>query len=1065
MDQFACSLRPPAPPAPARPQQPHIPAPAPPRPACPAAHTGVPAPALAPAPPAPPTSADPPLALRLGGHDVPACFGHCSCATPARCLPDTAHTGCLSAGPARCGRADLEVRRLFTAPTSLPLAFCGTTFFLLPDHHLNSRFADRPTMVASGSVDWAVRSPRGQLRPLWVSPRHEPTAPPTPPTHPACPCHVFTVFYLAAGTTSPSSHVSLPCLGHGSSPAPHHLASAPRLELAELVGNLQFVAPALHAGSTFLRAFYDALHALDLAPADRPGTNYATQVPLPNGFWADFDHYKRILAAHTGRRVLRGDWLTIARAWTDASKAGTGVSVLHNDEQGRPLTQLQFLAGVWPKHLALNSSNWRELRTILYALQQSKDMQDVSGQRRLDGTVLYVFTDNAVSAAAVNRGTSTSPSLLRLVKGLREYETLLGCHVVAVWVPGTAIIAQGTDGLSRGALDEGALADDLPDPLAFSPVDVGCPTAEPVFLRAVADTFPLSACILTDADSWFQQPHPHRTTVLAPPPSLARQAIDQALRWRAAHPYTTGVAVVLPNNYAAGWGRLAKNFTRVYFARGGTFSRPDDGAGTFVVMYLLPHLDSTHGYAEFAAAPPNGDRAPDLSRYQRHLDPAVRCTPADAHHPLASLLSDIGADPPPQLPQRLLHTALPDTVHCRGLLLAPRPSPPPPLLVQPAVTAGRFPPAPAANLERLACLYCHRRDVHSALAVLSQVDVGSVPDRAAWRRAAVHSYGIAVDGLYATSPDAAVHVLFYRLPYYLWSDFAYGIVPAFGSLPELVRRDNYSTSDHAAVFTEIDRLIARGYVAASDDDPRDCLIIPLGAVPKKDSDKPRMIVDATACGLNEATDFLRFKYPAFEDFVSLAYPGSWYWKLDWTDAFFACPFYAPFRRFFSFVHPRGGGLYHYTVLPFGWKLSPFYYSRLVHAYVDVLRLGRYFRGPLQQNHHHHPVHHQRLPLLFRLGDDGLPATALDQYCDDGIGFSATRAAGHAALSAALRLVGHFGAVAKSSKTVPPTQSGEHVLGLELHTGGDGMSVVIPPDRLRDLQLRLRDFDSKYRPQC
>jgi hypothetical protein len=915
--------------------------------------------------------------------------------------------------------------------------------------------------VAAGTADWLDSLLQRSLRPLWSARAHR-ACTDTPSWVPPCdpdslPVHTFTALYVATGVSSVSSRLWAPHLRAPDAEV-HTTTFAPRRELAELVGNLQFVAPALHAGSTFLRAFYDALHALGLAPDARPGTDYNAQVPLPDGFWLDFDHYKRVLAQHTGRRVLRGDWLTIARAWTDASSAGTGVSVLHNDEHGRPLTQLQFLAGVWPEHLALNSSNWRELRTILYTLQQAKDLQDVSGARRLDGTVLYVFTDNAVSASAINRGTSTSPSLLRLIKGLREYETLLGCHVVAVWIPGTAIIAQGTDGLSRGALDEGAMADHAPNPLEFSPIDVGCALPEPGFLQAVARTFPGGAQTLTSADTWFQQPHPHCTTVVAPPPSLARQAIDQVLRWRAAHPYTTGVALVLPNTYAAGWGRLAKNFTRVYFARGGTFSRPADAAGTFIVLYLLPHLDPAHGYAEFASAPANGLPFPDLIRYRRHLDPSVRCTPADAHHPLAGLLRDAGADPPPQLPQRLLFTDLPDTVHCRGLHIDDNDQhsrPPSPL--------HRLPARAAARLETLACLYCHRSDARSALATLASCTDHSDADRASWRLATVRAFQHAVDGLFETGADRAVHVTFYRLPYYLWSDFAWGIIPAFSSLPAPSYQDNYTSANHDAVFDEIDRLIARGYVSPSAHHASSSVVIPLGAVAKKDTDKPRMIVDATACGLNEATEFLRFKYPAFEDFVSLAYPSSWYWKLDWTDAFFACPFYEPFRRFFSFAHPRSGDVYHYNVLPFGWRLSPFYYTRLVHAYVDVLRLGRHFRGPLQQNHQHHPVHHRRLPLLFRLGADGLPATSLDQYCDDGIGFSASHRAGTAALSAALRLVGHFGAIAKSSKTVPPVQCGEHVLGLELRTLGDSMSVVIPPDRLRDLQLRLADFESKYRP--
>ena len=39
------------------------------------------------------------------------------------------------------------------------------------------------------------------------------------------------------------------------------------------------------------------------------------------------------------------------------------------------------------------------------------------------------------------------------------------------------------------------------------------------------------------------------------------------------------------------------------------------------------------------------------------------------------------------------------------------------------------------------------------------------------------------------------------------------------------------------------------------------------------------------------------------DVVGLAYPGCFYSKLDWKDAFFSVPLYPPFRRFFCFEHP------------------------------------------------------------------------------------------------------------------------------------------------------------------
>ena len=1022
--------------------------------------------------------------------------------------------GVFSDRPVYSDSVYLGVTCLPAEPTIHLLTYRGSLYCPLPDHYLNQRFSDRPIITSRGATRSCVVPAR--------QPSRLPYRLPFPPSvalqentgadcvHGTLDVHEVALCKIRLQRPPPSEPVyflSSAMCQHSTAGCPNDTGATgdlpplptdsfvQRRKLAELVGNLQFVAPALHAGSTFLRTFYDALHGLDLEPSERPGTNYNAKVPLPNGFWQDFDSYKRILREHTGRRVLRGDWLSIVRAWTDASSAGAGVSILHNDEQGRPLTQLQFLAGVWPRHLALNSSNWRELRTILFTLQQAHDVQELTGERRLDGTVLYVFTDNAVSAAAINRGTSSSPSLLRLVKGLREYETNLGCHVVAVWVPGTAIIDQGTDGLSRGAVDEGAFAADSPDPLTFSPIDTGCPTPEQPFLRAVVHTFPEPAQVLRDPDEWYQRPHPHRATVLVPAPSLARQAIDQALRWRAAHPYTTGVAIVLPDNYASSWGRLSKYFTRVYYARGGTFGRPDSGAGTFVVLYLLPHLDRGHGYATFATAPATGTPMPTLERYRLHLDRERRCTPAEPHHPLYALLADIGADAPPQLPQRLILQPLPDTYHTRGLararlhrLLSARlrqsrarnetliAGPDTPDSINAGAAAGDaaatrclvkplrvFSETAAGTLQRYAHRHCLWRDAKTAMHLISSVDGGRDGDRQQWRAAICRSLQSAATQLYNPEKTPPVKVHFFRLPYYLWSDFAFGIIPAFTQVPARCWQDNYSSADHEAVHSEIDRLVELGYASAELDGAAGAhTVIPLGAVLKKDTGKPRGIVDATACGLNDATEFLRFKYPAFNDFIGLAYPDCWYWKLDWTDAFFSVPFYQPFRKFFCFQHPRTSGLHQYNVLPFGWRLSPFYYSRLVHAYVDILRLGAPFTGALQKNYYNRPVHHQRMPLLYRAGLDGSPATELDQYCDDGIGFSPSEASGAAALSHALRLVGHLGAIAKASKTVRPAQHGEAVLGLELRTAGDSLTVVIPPDRLASLRTQLDQFDVDYR---
>ena len=295
----------------------------------------------------------------------------------------------------------------------------GRSYPAQPSHHsdLSLDLASRP--VRAESPDKAPPVPtarRGGARP--PSPIRRPARPiPTPQsagtTDADDPVTTLTSEAFAHVSCDHRPAVS-PADRRAFGPGPEHV---PRRELAELTGSLQFVAPVLHSGSTFLRAFYDAVHGLDMDVALRP-KDYDALVPLPDGFWASFDSYKRILSDHSGTRLFRGDWITLVRQWTDASKTGVGISRLDNDEHGKPLTELQFLAGVWPQRLQLNSSNWRELRTIHHSLQLAVREQRATGRRKLDGACLYVYTDNAVSASVINRGTSSSPSLLSLVKGV-----------------------------------------------------------------------------------------------------------------------------------------------------------------------------------------------------------------------------------------------------------------------------------------------------------------------------------------------------------------------------------------------------------------------------------------------------------------------------------------------------------------------------------------------------------------------------------------------------------------------------------------------------------------------
>ena len=69
---------------------------------------------------------------------------------------------------------------------------------------------------------------------------------------------------------------------------------------------------------------------------------------------------------------------------------------------------------------------------------------------QVKGRRLLYFTENTVSYDIFRKGTSKSLRLWKLLLAIKILELSLGCIVQVTHVPGTIMISQGTDGLSRG---------------------------------------------------------------------------------------------------------------------------------------------------------------------------------------------------------------------------------------------------------------------------------------------------------------------------------------------------------------------------------------------------------------------------------------------------------------------------------------------------------------------------------------------------------------------------------------------------------------------------------------
>lgn len=121
-----------------------------------------------------------------------------------------------------------------------------------------------------------------------------------------------------------------------------------------------------------------------------------------------------------------------------------------------------YRVGVWTAKEEEESSNWKEFSNVVQSIE------DEATLGKLQNCELFMFTDNAVTESFY-RGSSKSRKLHNLVLRLRLLEMRYGMVIHVIHVSGKRMIAQGTDGVSRGFLMEGVMAGD--DMLSF--VDLG----------------------------------------------------------------------------------------------------------------------------------------------------------------------------------------------------------------------------------------------------------------------------------------------------------------------------------------------------------------------------------------------------------------------------------------------------------------------------------------------------------------------------------------------------------------------------------------------------------------
>ena len=232
----------------------------------------------------------------------------------------------------------------------------------------------------------------------------------------------------------------------------------------------------------------------------------------------------------------------------DASGDGFGDSFLTKDG-------LSYHIGTWNEKTGNHSSNYREFRNFLVAFKREGDAG------RLENSFVLFCTDNSTVEAALYKGTSDSKHLLEMVIEFHFLLMKYGCQSFISHIAGTRMIAQGGDGLSRGALNEGVMRGD--DYLSFIPFHLSAIEREPKlvnWINTMTKGKHHKTTFLSPGD-WYERGHDiagwskrsdnhsfpiieSGTFIWSPPPAVCNVALEELRKARIKRQDSTHIIIV-----------------------------------------------------------------------------------------------------------------------------------------------------------------------------------------------------------------------------------------------------------------------------------------------------------------------------------------------------------------------------------------------------------------------------------------------------------------------------------------------------------------------------------------
>lgn len=325
--------------------------------------------------------------------------------------------------------------------------------------------------------------------------------------------------------------------------------------------------------------------------------------------------------------------VTVAYGFGDASGKGFCGTLGYHDS-------VNYRIGVWGRDADSESSNYKELRNLVETTEEE------AAAGRLFNAEFFLFTDNSTAENSFYRGSSKSKSLHELVLRLRKLELEFNLVIHLIHVAGTRMIAQGTDGGSRGSLLEGVMTGK--PMLDFVELAKSAIERYPPLLRWIRTWAGVRAISPLTPEQWFVEGHginggeinadgvwipthepAYQTHLWCPPPPVADAALEELLKARHKRTDTYHI-IVIPRLMTPRWRRLfykACDFICVLPA--GSQHWP---ANMFEPLYLGIVLPFTHH------RPWQLKRAPLILEMEREMQCLLRSGEADGRDLLRKLL-------------------------------------------------------------------------------------------------------------------------------------------------------------------------------------------------------------------------------------------------------------------------------------------------------------------------------------------------------------------------------------------------------------------------------------------